>query len=536
MLRARSFAAAIAAIATVVVLSSTGGCGSKNGDLGGSGDDAGGSGGAGGGDDSTGGSSGGSTFGTPGGADASASSCANGALDCLVPANCTTSISGTVYDPAGVNPLYNVVVYVPNDASGTLSPIKTGTNTCNTCDVSIGNYISATTTDANGKFTLTGVPATTHVPLVVQIGKWRREVFLPSVKACADNPLAGSSMTRLPAKQSEGDIPQMAIVTGGADQLGCFLQGIGLSTTEYTGPTGKGRLHVYQGLPASQNILNLVTIGGAPQLTGGGQGDCTSDNTGCVWNSKANLEKYDIVLLACEGDTFDPDDSDFQGGGNGNGGGATNKTATSKQALHDWLDEGGKVFATHFHYTWFKNSPSADFRGVANWLGTSNGGDTGLYSIDTSIPKGAMLSQWLGNVKQLNGTQISLNGVAESVGTVNAGAQRWIYNPQGDVQRGTGKNGSGGPTNDTKYMSILTPVGGVPIKAVDAGESSGPQYCGKAVFSDLHAGGGANGDIPGSCPKTTLTPQLAALEFLFFDLSACVSSDSVLPVVPPPTK
>ena len=125
------------------------------------------------------------------------------------PPGCTTSLSGTVYDPAGRNPLYNVVVFVPNDPYGTLPPITPGTHSCNTCDVSIGNYVAATTTDSHGNFTLTGVPATSHVPLVVQTGKWRREVFLPHVAACTNTPVAAAN-SRLPKNHTEGDLPQMA--------------------------------------------------------------------------------------------------------------------------------------------------------------------------------------------------------------------------------------------------------------------------------------------------------------------------------------
>ncbi len=188
--------------------------------------------------------------------------------------------------------------------------------------------------------------------------------------------------------------------------------------------------------------------------------------------------------------------------------------------MRDWLDEGGRgVLATHYHYTWFKDGPAngctncTDFVNTATWLGTSPGIGTGTYSIDQTFARGlARPDNGLEGRTRRALRRLPLAGVADSVSTVSAAAQRWIYDEA---------------SGDTKAMTILTPIGGA-----DAGAS----YCGKAVFSDVHAGGSSigAGAVPGSCgAPTTRTPQQAALEFLFFDLSSCVS-DETMPPPPPP--
>ncbi len=419
-------------------------------------------------------------------------------LGCKVDTNCPggkhTTITGKVYDPAGKNPLYNIAVYVPNDPS-MLPAITPGTNTCVPC-TPIEDYVALTQTAADGSFTLTDVPAGKNVPLVVQVGKWRRMITVPSVAECATTPVpdSGSGQARLPRNHKEGDMPQMALLTGGLDDLGCFMTRMGIDAAEYSAPRAGGRLDIYQGLG---NAAGGGQANG-PGLSNGKAGDCTS--TSCpLWASKKSFESYDIVLLACEGDTYDAD-ARVDGGINF-GGTATNVTTVGKQAMHDWLNEGGKVFATHFHYTWFANGPT-DFRGVASWLGPSIGGQSVQGSIDTSFAKGQAFHDWLKDVGALgtNGL-LPMTGVAASVWTVNAQTTlRWIYD---------------NTSNLTKYLSFATPIGGT--------SGANPYYCGKAVFSDLHAGGAPMGDVPGSCKASDLSQQEKALEFLFFDLAACVN-------------
>ena len=394
-------------------------------------------------------------------------------LGCMVPPGCTTSLSGVVYDPAGRNPVYGAYVYVPTDSTGKLSPIGPGTHSCNACGQSIGSTVTATITDAKGHFSLIGVPATTNVPVVAQIGKWRREATLAQVMACRDN-LVPDGSVRLPRTRAEGDMPQMALLTGGCDDLGCFLRGVGVDPSEFTAPHGGGRLDVYQG-------AGLGGVGNGPGLSGGTAGNCAG--TSCpLWSSKSSLESYDLVLLSCECAA------------------PTNAPTAAVTAMHDWVVEGGRLLATHFHYTWFQNGPM-DFQGVATWLGSSTATGAGQYALDTSFPKGAALAAWLGA-----DAGIPLSGVGASVSAVAPTTRRWIYDPNSSPV-------------ETKAFSFETPVGGGP-------------YCGKAVFSDMHAGSSPSGDVPAACSGGPLSEEEKALEFLLFDLSACVSDDTMAP--PPP--
>jgi hypothetical protein len=512
--------ATLTALAIGIVLSA-GGCGGKNGpnefggggptddaSVGSSGNSSGGGASGGGGNSSGFGNFGGSGGGAP-------PTCMSGQTGwkCAIAPGCDansaspTTLSGKVFDPAKTNALYNVIVFIPNDVK-TLPAITPGTHSCNTCDVSIGNYVTATATDAAGHFQLRGVPNGNNVPVTVQIGKWRRTTFINIPKSCGDNTVQ-DGVLHLPGKQSDGDMPQMAVLTGGCDDLSCFLTGIGIDKSEFAGPGMGKRLDVYQG----------TGLGGLPgpnlDTANGASGNCTAASCP-LWASKQSFEKYDIVLFSCEC------------GENSN-----TKPTAALQALHDWLNEGGKVFASHYHYYWFEDSPAADFKGVANWGNTGNNDianpGSGTYDIDVSFPKGAQFAQWLNNVTGLvtlgPPPTITVKVVADSVKTVIPATIRWIYDPASP--------------NDVKYMSFGTPIGGAPPPP-DAGPEAGKIYCGKAVFTDLHTGGSLTAQatsVPSGCMNNVgmLSSQQKALEWLFFDLSACVQNDTqpIAPIPPP---
>jgi hypothetical protein len=416
--------------------------------------------------------------------------------------NMSTTVSGTVYDPAGKNPLYGVVVYVPSVPPGAL-PAGTGCYTCQSLYQS-GMPIAYAVTDAYGKFSLDGVPDGTNIPLVVQVGKWRMQYTMPTVTQCVDNPataaaakIAAPAVLRLPRNRSEGDIPNIAIATGGADSLECLLSRIGVDKAEYgAGAGGAGRIHIFKGDQGSD------TTPAAPVASA------------ALWASQAALMPFDITLLTCEGHET---------------------TAMNQQALYAYAQAGGRVFASHFHYAWLDSGPFGA-QNLAKWeTGTQSYNTDPNAEIETTLPNGAAfprgvaMKTWLGNVGALTNGELHIVQARHNavVSAANTPSTPWIVTDT-----------SAKPPSETEYFSFDTPFG------TAAGEQ-----CGRVVYSDLHVGaasgdyGGYTDNIPGNavvpsgCADNALSPQEKALEFMLFDLSGCITPpDQSAGGVPPVTK
>jgi N-acetylneuraminic acid mutarotase len=179
--------------------------------------------------------------------------------------NATTSVTGTVYAPNGLDPLPNAVVYVPNAAVAPFTPSVS----CDNCAQASGSPVVGGTTAVDGKFTLTNVPAGNNIPLVIQIGRWRRQVTIPTVTACATTALP-AALTRLPKNKTEGDIPKQAFVTGEKDALECVLRKIGVDDAEFTNAVGSGRIHLYAAADPGESTV--ATANNFPVNHGARQG------------------------------------------------------------------------------------------------------------------------------------------------------------------------------------------------------------------------------------------------------------------------
>ena len=206
-----------------------------------------------------------------------------------VPPTCTgatkTTISGTVYDPAGATRSTT-----SSSTSRTRRCRRSPSGaTCDRCGAQIDAPLASALTDAQGRFTMTlePVPSTTNVPVVIQIGKWRRQITIPTVQTCTDNPLTDKNQTRLPRTQTEGNIPKIAVTTGAADALECLIRRVGVADSEFTTDGGAGRVHLYEGGGGTRSFMAGGTFAPATAL----------------WSNATKLASYDIAVLSCEGST-----------------------------------------------------------------------------------------------------------------------------------------------------------------------------------------------------------------------------------------
>jgi len=405
----------------------------------------------------------------------------------------TTSISGTVHDPAGKLPLYNVQVYVPN---AVLDPVPEGVS-CDKCSVALsGKPIATALTDVNGHFSLTGVPAGSNIPVVIQIGKWRRQVTVPTVTACVDNPITNADQTRLPRTAAEGHIPKIAVTTGAADALECLLRRMGIADTEFGTDGSAARVHLYAG------------GGGTDSFSAGGAFAPATN----LWSNATKLAGYDVMVLSCEGST-----SKY----------SSMKPQASIDNVANYVNGGGRLFVSHLHFYWLQKRP-ADLATATGPFSVMDPLNDVTLTINQGFPKGLALAQWLNSAAVNASTtlgQLMVSGSEHSVNTVNPPTTEWIYYPS---------------PRSSQYLSFNTPVG-----------TPEANQCGKVTFTDIHiqksiqfngvTTGGDDSDpskpFPSGCKTNEMSPQAKALEFLFFDLSACVLPDTTMPTpqpVPPP--
>ncbi len=377
-------------------------------------------------------------------------------------------------------------MYVPSSLP--LEPLPKGAS-CGDCSLLYKNTpLASAVSGPDGVFHIVDAPTGQGVPIVVQAGKWRA-LYSATANDCQDT----VSMTkfRLPKNSMDtagANLPDIAISTGGLDSLECMLTRIGVDPAEYTsGGGGTGHIHIFQGGNGGSNIPGPTTAGGSPS------------SATALWSSAASLQPFDVVLLSCEG-------------------GET--AGANPAALEAYVKGGGRVFASHFHYSWF-TQPASPFRGYG--LGTFAAGSnpTGDINavIDTSFAQGKLLHDWLAlpQIAALTNDQLPIQQSRQNVLMYNdPPVKSWI--------KAAPNVSSPAMPGLTQYFSFDVRVGEI--------------TCGRVVYSDLHVGAASTdygnslntnmstqgGIVPTGCNQAAkLSPQEVVLEYMLFDLSSCLA-------------
>ena len=226
---------------------------------------------------------------------------------------------------------------------------------------------------------LENVPVVANLPIVIQVGKWRREIKLASVTACVDNPITDANLTRLPRTKAEGHIPKMALTTGGSDALECLLRKIGIADAEFTTDTGAGRVNLYiGGRPDASSSLGTDRF--ATTLNGG----AVFPQATTLWGSTdqdARLRHHVVVVRG-------------------------QPVRRRQDAVLRQREEGTPIRAaasspSHLHFNWLWKGP-APWPATAVYTGGSKEANDppnpSTATIDTTFPKGAALADWLAAV------------------------------------------------------------------------------------------------------------------------------------------
>ena len=374
------------------------------------------------------------------------------------PAGQSTTISGTIYAPNGTDPLPNILVYIPN---APVDAFTTGVSCPVPGQPPSGSPLVGASTAADGTFTLTNAPVGSNIPIVIQAGRWRRQLTVPGTAACTDTAFSA----RMPKNQSEGDIPKIAIATGSVDQVECVLRKVGIDDSEFTNPSSSGR-------------INLYSADGGPNSPGA-RIDASTPPEAVLMNNLANLNQYDVLMLPCESAPY-------------------TRSSTQLSNFLQYANSGGRVYASHYSYVWMYTNPP--FNTVVTWHVNQAQLPDGIATVNTTFPDGDTLAKWL----QLVGAsttqgQMPISILRHDVDSVNPPTLSWLN--LNNISAG----------NPVMQFTFDAPVGAA-------------NQCGRVLFNEYHvenppSGTSANKSFPTECPNVPMTPQEKLLEFSLFDLT-----------------
>jgi hypothetical protein len=391
---------------------------------------------------------------------------------------CPTTLTGTVVTGTlpqfGVPlPIPNVTVYIP---SAPLDAIGDGV-WCGCTKVS-GSPVAVTTTAVDGTFTLSNIPQTsigTNVPLVIQLGRWRREITVPSVSACTST---AAGAIRMPRTHLEGDIPLTAIATGSVDAMECTLLKMGIDQAEFTTPAGGGRVHVYLG-------NNGGVTGGAAH---GANVGTTTPGDAQLWGTGGTFANYDLALAPCLAAPVP-------------------LPAAELANLVSYTGAGGRFVTSHDGYEWLFNNPP--FNTTANWDVNRGSFSSVPASVNTTFPGGTQLENWLFGVGASTTLgDITLQTPRHDVDSVNPPSEAWLNATDPSLK-----------SPMVPQFSFNTPVGSA-------------NHCGTVLYLDFHVTNGTfqNATFPSECNPGPMSAQEELFAYSLFSLEC-----SQAPPVPAPT-
>ncbi len=430
--------------------------------------------------------------------------------DCALCQACDTRVTGKVYDPSGASPtagannlpLPGIGVF---QAAGALTTFSNGV-ACDTCTSLESPSITKAVTDATGTFTLTNVAPSPNARIVVQSGRWRRQVTM-NVPACQTTTVPAGTL-RMPKNRTEGDIPKTALVLGDQETLECMFRKMGVDATEIgprTGAADAKRIQLWQ-------TNGMTTSPAAPAITG-------------LVNSTTVLNEYNALIWDCDG------------GPAISGSYSDNATAAQMANLQTYTNVGGRMFVDHFPGDLIRNGPAPN-NTVATWTSIPQ---SGIPTYLTGPKRGKVLGGAPANqllYDWLEGTANAMTDYGAPYIRVDQPRRHAVTpDPTKTVQwiRGESSNNwASNPGGDISYsFSFETPVN-QPNCGVVGGRGR-VIYNGMHVSGTRHTGGGFPGGkpFPGNCNLSLgLTPEEKALEYQLFQLTACQLGGE--PPPPPP--